>query len=584
MAEETDHISVSNETNKAGEEISPDHSMKKPRVAKKVPHYLRASTGSCHEACKYGHPHKIKDKLIRPVRRKMSASLSDGGNRVEIQIYVDKNVQKKVNSDELKLPHAKESALASSKLKQDSSSFRKSPVHDSSKLVRKEARSLAKFPSPDVPKVTKKVVVQSTVKTSLSDTSKMSKPKVAEKNVTPKRIPLNPKEKNASEGSLKPNGRGEKPSSFPNPLKISKQEVASAAKKNVPSKRTPLSLKERNASEGPFKQNGRSEKPSSSRGSFHRSNGKQTRESKMGDNPRTSRVAVVKTVGPLAAPLPLRTPKVEVKKLVHPTTAGKRLKDQSRRSPAFAKNQILADRPEAKEPLVEKAEEKTLHMIDAKEDYLSTAPDAGILVLSPTPLSPESLNSSSGTNSLSFTSQEVDDLCELDSEYTDDSEADDSVLNYNSSGDSKPADSLKEREAVTQSSEGQHPGTLKLKFRKGKVIEHPSETKSPRRLRFRRGKTLSDDKQATNGGAQLKSYKKTAADDETTQAESGLVQVVLKHQEIEMKKDEQVLLNNVIEETANKLVEKRKSKVKALVGAFESVISLQERKPSAADR
>jgi hypothetical protein len=41
------------------------------------------------------------------------------------------------------------------------------------------------------------------------------------------------------------------------------------------------------------------------------------------------------------------------------------------------------------------------------------------------------------------------------------------------------------------------------------------------------------------------------------------------------------LFNNVIEETASKLVETRKSKVKALVGAFETVISLQDKKPSA---
>ncbi|KAF8090165.1 hypothetical protein N665_0483s0007 [Sinapis alba] len=57
--------------------------------------------------------------------------------------------------------------------------------------------------------------------------------------------------------------------------------------------------------------------------------------------------------------------------------------------------------------------------------------------------------------------------------------------------------------------------------------------------------------------------------------------VVLKHQETQKKRDSGVLwFNNVIEETANKLVETRKSKVKALVGAFESVISLQERKSS----
>ncbi|CAA6657434.1 unnamed protein product [Spirodela intermedia] len=38
------------------------------------------------------------------------------------------------------------------------------------------------------------------------------------------------------------------------------------------------------------------------------------------------------------------------------------------------------------------------------------------------------------------------------------------------------------------------------------------------------------------------------------------------------------LFNHVIEETASKLVETRRSKVKALVGAFETVISLQEGK------
>ena len=51
----------------------------------------------------------------------------------------------------------------------------------------------------------------------------------------------------------------------------------------------------------------------------------------------------------------------------------------------------------------------------------------------------------------------------------------------------------------------------------------------------------------------------------------------------ETKRQEQVLLNNVIEETASRLVaEARKSKVKALVGAFETVISLQETGKAAA--
>ncbi|KAM5570838.1 hypothetical protein ABKV19_011473 [Rosa sericea] len=57
--------------------------------------------------------------------------------------------------------------------------------------------------------------------------------------------------------------------------------------------------------------------------------------------------------------------------------------------------------------------------------------------------------------------------------------------------------------------------------------------------------------------------------------------VVLRHQDVKGKKGDQKLFNNVIEETASKLVETRKSKVKALVGAFETVISLQDNRPAA---
>lgn len=57
--------------------------------------------------------------------------------------------------------------------------------------------------------------------------------------------------------------------------------------------------------------------------------------------------------------------------------------------------------------------------------------------------------------------------------------------------------------------------------------------------------------------------------------------VVLRHRVVGGKKDDQKLFNNVIEETASKLVETRKSKVRALVGAFETVISLQDIRPSA---
>ncbi|CAI9266822.1 unnamed protein product [Lactuca saligna] len=56
------------------------------------------------------------------------------------------------------------------------------------------------------------------------------------------------------------------------------------------------------------------------------------------------------------------------------------------------------------------------------------------------------------------------------------------------------------------------------------------------------------------------------------QGSSKLVNVVLKAQEVEKNKNKQHSgLNNVIEETASKLIQTRKSRVKALVGAFEMI-------------
>ncbi|XP_051117778.1 uncharacterized protein LOC127242327 isoform X1 [Andrographis paniculata] len=84
---------------------------------------------------------------------------------------------------------------------------------------------------------------------------------------------------------------------------------------------------------------------------------------------------------------------------------------------------------------------------------------------------------------------------------------------------------------------------------------------SPRRLRFRTSRII----EAASG---------KNADDEC-------LKINLKHQTVQRKKEREGLLNNVIEETANKLVLSEKSKVKALVGAFEAVISLQEENPRA---
>ncbi|XP_045793752.1 titin-like [Trifolium pratense] len=98
------------------------------------------------------------------------------------------------------------------------------------------------------------------------------------------------------------------------------------------------------------------------------------------------------------------------------------------------------------------------------------------------------------------------------------------------------------------------------------LAETEIEKSSPRKLKFGRGKVSEDNA----------SDVKVDADE--TVAITGVEKVVLRHQDLKGKKDEQLLSNNMIEETASKLVEIQRSKVKALVGAFETLISLNEKK------
>lgn len=116
----------------------------------------------------------------------------------------------------------------------------------------------------------------------------------------------------------------------------------------------------------------------------------------------------------------------------------------------------------------------------------------------------------------------------------------------------------------------------KLKFRQGKVMDLRCDSYGARRLWFRVGK-VAGEKPDDNNLAWRRSFrkKKDISDSDSNLANSEAQSVVLKHQEAEKKKDAQALLNQVIEETASKLVDVRKSKVKALVGAFETVMSRQ---------
>lgn len=105
---------------------------------------------------------------------------------------------------------------------------------------------------------------------------------------------------------------------------------------------------------------------------------------------------------------------------------------------------------------------------------------------------------------------------------------------------------------------------------------YSSTIEKPHKLKFRQGKVM-ENKDSMEGTrfVQLKFKEREDVEGVVEVLITELMKVVLRRQEIQGKK-EVAAYNDVIQETVSKLVEKRKSKVMALVGAFETVISLQE--------
>lgn len=172
--------------------------------------------------------------------------------------------------------------------------------------------------------------------------------------------------------------------------------------------------------------------------------------------------------------------------------------------------------------------------------------------------------------------------------------------------DMKPGYKSRAQRAATVGLENKSSPVKKLKFRKGKVNDSQPEDASPRRLKFRHTKMLEemqngktvmrkasfkrnevDDVELDNaevksvGSNGRRSSRKEEGDDVFVGIEMKSEKIVLRHHNAAGRKLSRCLFNNVIEETASRLVHTRKSKVKALVGAFETVISLQDTKASA---
>ncbi|MCE0482104.1 hypothetical protein HAX54_040506 [Datura stramonium] len=124
-----------------------------------------------------------------------------------------------------------------------------------------------------------------------------------------------------------------------------------------------------------------------------------------------------------------------------------------------------------------------------------------------------------------------------------------------------------------------------LKFKKGKTTDIQSEENSPRRQKFGQV-TIKDERENENGKEYLrgKGLRRSTAEGHTDAAKDDVMTVNLRSHAIEDIKGTPSLFNNVIEVTASKLAETRRSKVKALVGAFETIISLHDPKSSQASQ
>ncbi|KAL1196781.1 hypothetical protein V5N11_024599 [Cardamine amara subsp. amara] len=114
-----------------------------------------------------------------------------------------------------------------------------------------------------------------------------------------------------------------------------------------------------------------------------------------------------------------------------------------------------------------------------------------------------------------------------------------------------------------------------MSFKEGKVLDPKPEDSTPTLIKYKK-RVVQEPKLRSDVNKKKKNLKDKREIIGKMNGETKREKVVLRHRKVEATKKLQTLFNNVIEETVNKLEEVRKSKVKALVGAFETVISLQD--------
>ncbi|XP_019442706.1 PREDICTED: muscle M-line assembly protein unc-89-like isoform X6 [Lupinus angustifolius] len=645
ISEETMSSSVEVRGHSAGKGSS-ENSNKKV-----VSRYLKPSTGSCHDICKYGREQAIGTKNRRSIpdratRKKLYQS-SKGGHG-EIMISVS-GLGASVDSKPANMSLAKLEKPVDSELQISDTSYSKkqeSPIKSSdnkkqtrneglvkkkktslvkvkpsllesgiSSLARQETSSTAKEVKSSTESASKKVEspskstsrkvetpskstseeVETPSKSSSEEVETPSK-STSEEVETPSKSTSEEVETPSKSNSKKvkrPSESTSKKMGTGTPLKSTsniKSSSKSTPRVETSSKSTAKMVKSPSKS-STLKDNGTELSPKSvtslkpisvpgkitSLNSSESFGGQRNRDIKMEKVAVPSKAASRKSMKPLMAPL---SPKVSPKRVQ--SINSKKLK--SLKVVSQLKNQQIANaRKVVPEELNdEEVEEKTLYVIEMESvnktlqsDHNASYNDEPSLPQISTP----NFASSSKFQPVSQEGQE-------ESEYTTTKHEEDSVSRnheeYMENGKTlevvvkgKP----KPRKGGIVYSEDKDDQMLKLKFRKGRMIENKVENNSPRKLKFRKTKVYQ--KAQPKADSQRKTFKRRdEACADNTGATPGPEHVVLRHQDKKDKKGSQGLFNNVIEETASKLAETRKSKVKALVGAFETVISLQDEKPS----
>ncbi|KAM3255140.1 hypothetical protein ACQJBY_048506 [Aegilops geniculata] len=114
--------------------------------------------------------------------------------------------------------------------------------------------------------------------------------------------------------------------------------------------------------------------------------------------------------------------------------------------------------------------------------------------------------------------------------------------------------------------------TFKLRSKSSKAPILPSEQDKPTRIRFRKGRAAGEESSVS---IQLRVRSLRRRGSGLSGAHAGFVvpEVTLRHQKTLERKKSRRLSNNLIEETASRLAKSRKSRVKSLVGAFQTLFS-----------